>query len=366
MQPIVQIFGNIDLYALGLISKIPIITETKRFGGNKLFTDEIEIECKNYTNILSVDYFKSIFSGMRWKYGSCKIWDNNNIQRWNGVIRNIKLNHNNKSVKIISANSLSKYFSRNINYESSAWETPAQAFKNICDSVGFTYYDNNALNTSDSVYAENGCYIKCYFNSGDDITLQQAIEKIAEICGADIYGHDDLIYFKVFRIYSGGASYTITTDDMVKVPELDFLEDQLINDYNIKYVGCNDTATKDINNGNIGLISRQDNSNGVHDMAEIDGQAGNEIEIKDLPSAVFIGEQGIRKSHMGLSGIYPSPLKRNNFSVGSKFNKYIDINTYFKMDFIDESWTEKVFDPIEIKINSDAETIDISAVEVES
>ena len=108
MQPIVQIFGNIDLYALGLIAKIPVITETKRFGGNKLFTDEIEIECKNYTNILSVDNFKSIFSGMRWKYGSCKIWDNINIQRWNGVIRNIKLNHNNKSVKIISANSLSK------------------------------------------------------------------------------------------------------------------------------------------------------------------------------------------------------------------------------------------------------------------
>lgn len=362
MQPIILI-GDIDIYALGLVDKLPATTETKGLGRDKLFTDEIDIKCKNFNNEFSVDNPKSFFYKMRWRYMPVKWYDSDSILRWDGVLRDIERDHESKMAVIKTSNILAKYLNFNIEYESAAWETPADAFKNICAAIGFEYYDNKSVQESIDYYADNSCYIKCYFYKEDDVTFQQAIEKIADICAADIYGHNNKIHFKLYRKFTGKTSIIINDEDCKTAPAVTYLEAELVNNYNIKHVGCGDVATTDADNNNIGSISVL--NNGRHDLSEIDGQEGNEIEIKDLASAVFIGEQAIKRSHAGIDKVNPGALQRISLKLNQAFNKIVDINSYFKLNFSDESWVEKLFEVFETEIDHDANTFKIIAVECE-
>ena len=366
MQPIILI-GDTDIYSMGLVDKLPVSVETKGLGRDKLYTDELSINCKNFNNEFSVDNPKSLFYKSRWKYTPVKWWDSDGILRWDGVLRDIVRTHEgSKSAQLKSANIMSKYFGYNVEYESTAWETPAMAFKNICDAIGFTNYDNKTVQESIDYYTVNACYIKVYFYKEDDITFQQACEKIADVCAADIYGHSNKLHFKLYKKFSGNTSIEIIESDLKSAPAVSFLESELVNNYNIKYVGCDDTATKDADNNDIGMVSRRDEQNGVHDLAEIDGQEGNQIVIKDKASAVFIGEQAIKRTHYGIDKVNPGPLQQISFKLDEQFNKYMDINTYFKLSFSDEGWDKKLFEVFQSEIDFDSNELRIVAVESET
>ena len=88
-----------------------------------------------------------------------------------------------------------KYYERIIVYQSSTWETGADAFKNICDDIGFTAYDDASVNKSISELTEADCYLKVSLQQEDGVTFQSIIEKLGEVTNSDVYTHNNIVYF---------------------------------------------------------------------------------------------------------------------------------------------------------------------------
>ena len=152
---------NTDLIELGYIDNLPKIVEKKTFNRDKTFTNQIRINANNHNGFFSIGNPDSNFSGERWKYGAVKWYDENNDLIWDGVLIDILPKYEPPVIaQIISENILSKYFAKLISYESADWETPADAFKNICDDIGFTHYNMRSIVESRTLYEQNDCYIK--------------------------------------------------------------------------------------------------------------------------------------------------------------------------------------------------------------
>jgi len=367
MLPRVELFDGTDIYKLGYIDKLPKIAESKTLGRDKLVQNEAVFNVNNFDNFFSVDNPKSNFSNTRWRYKSIKWFDEDGTLRWDGIIRDIISLHakNKKTGKLVSNNVLSKFLNHNIEYESATWESPAQVFLKICDAIGFKAINLRSIEASDALYQNNNCFIKAFFGREDDITFQQAVDKIAMLGAADIYGHNNNLYFDLFREFTGGVVYTINDTDMISLPVVKSLESELINNYSINYVDSNETPATDLNSNNLGRISRKEENNGIHDMAEIDGDEGNDIEIKDKVSAVYLGEQNVKRTHKNLDNSRAGSLREILFEMSEKFKNLIDITTFFRMNLSDEGWNNKIFETYGAEIDSDRNILKLIAIERE-
>lgn len=362
MNPQVLITSdNLDIYKLGYVSKIIKVTEKKTFKRDKLIVNEISMNVKNFDNFFSVDNSTSIFNNSKWRFSMFKIINADGEIIWDGVVKDITRDHRTKLATIKSTDLLYKFFSTNIDYTSSDWETPATAFKNICDNYGFTAYNEKAVNDSISQYENANCDIKCYFDIADNTTFQQAIEKLGEIGCADVYTHKNEIHFTHWQAFTGGTKVKLIEKDLLKAPMVWSLEKEIINNYNIRYFDDSEIPATDDNNNNIGLISRNDF--GSHDLKVINGSNNNQIVIKDEVSAVYIGECYERRTHKNIE-TQPSPITAIQFSISGSHRDWIDLETYFSLTLSDESWDNKIFEIFQTVIDYDRNVIDIIAYEI--
>ncbi len=358
-KPRVIVLGNVDLYARGYINKLNSIKIEKTFRGQKLILNEFDILVKNFGNEFSMDNSKSFFHGIN--NPQIDIYDDENTHIFSGKIINIPRTHKDKTASLKISDTISKKQTQIISYVSTDWETPANAVKNILDNYS-VLYDENALNTSIATYTANSCYIKCVINTDDNLSLQSAIEKIAEIGCADAWIYLDKIYFKAYKPFTGGVKKHLVLDDLNEPPSVDMIFDSLINDYSIKYYGCADTAVTDAGENNIGGVSRT--KNGTRSLVTIDGKEDTQIMLKDETSAVYIGECYIKKTHRFLSTL-ALPRQALSFTMPLKNREWVDINTYFRLTFSEEEWTDKLFEIFGVEINMDGSIISILAYDVE-
>ncbi len=363
-NPQVLILGEeIDLYELGYVEKIVNIKENKTFKRDKLIVNTITQIVKNFDNFFSVDNPASIFQNIRWRFDAFKIKDQDGETIWDGIIYDISRDHKTKKAIIKSVDRLYKFQKKKISYLSDAFETAAAAFKNLCDQEGFTDYNPKAVQDSINQLTDQECLIKCYFGLDDDMTFQQAIEKLGEYGAADVYNHHNEIYFKHWQAYTGGVKVNLTTSDLLSPPKVYSSIKDMINDYRIGYVDDAGTPAIDSDNNNIGNISRSDY--GTQSLPEMDGSNNQQIEVQDLTSAVYIGETMIRRTHISLDTIPRSP-QIISFSLSLSHEDWIDLQTFFSLTLSDEGWDEKIFEIYGVTINYNKNIINLVAYEVQT
>lgn len=256
------LFLEQDLFSFGnsrqrLVLNLPDIHEKKGTQG-KLVTNNFTFECNNINGEFNIGSTSSFLSGQNWEYQPIQVIDEDNLIIWDGIVTNIRRNERERKAYIESKSKTYKYTKNPIDYESSDWETPGDAFKNLCDQESFTSYNNTLLQRSITKYTNEECYIKCNFNRSDGLTLFQAWEKISIYGCADIYSKTDYILganeicFDHWQLYYGGSSTSFVQNDLKSLPIINTLDSDIINQYNIGYDG--DTEITD--SAGLGAASR--------------------------------------------------------------------------------------------------------------
>ena len=360
-ETIVKIMGQ-DIFALGYVLKYPSIQEKKSFKKDKLINNTYNIEVQNKDNIFSVDNPVSMFYGQYWLYESILITGRSGETIWDGVITNIGRTHANKKAGIQSKNSLFKYRNEIIEYESDDWETGADAFKNVCDNIGFANYDDASVTASINALTGNDCLLKVNINKSDNLTFQSFIEKIAEYSNADAYSHNNQIYFVHWTPTTGGSVFTIEESDIKTLPTVSSDEANIINDYKVGYFEDLDDPATDSNGDNLGELSR--NIYSTKSLPEMNSNTG-QIIYQDKTSAQYIGQGYIKRTMKDFDG-QPQPLTKITFSIFSDYKQQMNLQTRFKLTLSEEAWENKLFEIFEFSVDEDKDAIKIVAYEVAS
>ena len=360
-DPQVNLLGQ-DIYALGYVDSILPIHEKKTFQKQFLIINSYDLLVKNYDNFFSVDNPVSIFHGTNWRYTTLQIIDENSEVIWNGIIIDIVRNPVNKTALIQSRDGLFQYRKELIEYTSTAYETGAEAVKNIMDDYSYTDYNQNAIETSITNLNDAGCTLKVDITKEDNVTLLQILDKLAVYCAADCYLHNNQVYFRHWIPYTGGTSIYLTENDILDIIEIKSSENTLINDYNIGYDGDLGVSATDEDNNDIGNASRL--KYGIHSLPELRCDTSNsQIWFENLASAVYIGESYIKRTNINYN-TQPRPL--TSFTARLKYNiqSWITLQTYCYVTFSDEGWNQKLFEIFEFTRDESAHTLTATFYEV--
>jgi len=359
-NPQVLILGQ-DLIELGYVIKYPPVSEMRSFQNDKLITNVDEIEVNNEDDFFSINNPASIFKDINWLYTPIQRKDSNGIVTWDGNLISVPRNHTNKTAILRSKNSMYQFRNEAIDYHSSTFETAADAFKNICDDVGFTNYNMKAVEDSIAQLTANSCKVMVNINTSDGLTFQQVCEKLGEYSNSDVYNHANDIYFVHWQPYAGGASITLNESDLKKLPSVIEDESELINDYNIGYDGDFGIPATDSNSNNIGSVSRD--RFGTKSLAEMRSGTDGQIVFETKAAAIYIGEGYIKRTTKNYNTI-PSPLSKISFEIFADNKNYINLQTKFRLNLSDEGWTNKIFEVFEFTVDEDNDSIVITAYEV--
>lgn len=364
-RPEIKILGDtIEIYekSYGLID----ITEYRTLKRDGLFINQITIKFRNFDYWFSANKPSSTFSGNRYEYKSIRLYDRNGIKIWDGLILKIVREYKSKSMNatIYSVDRLYRMKDRIVEYESAAWEAPASAAKNIMDNMSFTNYNNGAINESIVIQEAAGISIKCNFNESDETKFNEALNKLAEIGVADCFTFNNDVIYRGWEEFEGGCSISITSSDLISHPKVDTLIGDIVNDYKIKYYGASDFTT-DEDNDNYGEISRQDDFYGQHQYS-FDGSEGNQIMIENLAAAVAIGNNIMKRSHIGLLTNRPRSITTIQFELPFNFRKYLNVTSFLKFTYPAENWDEKIFEVMKTVRSEEKDSLKVLAYEVQN
>jgi len=351
---------TLDIYDLGYVVDIEDIEEQKSFQRDKLIVDEYELNVKNTDNFFSIDNTNSAFYGQAWLFSTLRIYDDNNVKIWDGIITDIERNHDDKTAVIRSKTSLAKYQNAIVAYESADWETPAHAFENICIAVGFTDYDTVTLTASKNAFTAANCFIKCDIYEEDGSNFQNILEKLAEYSASDCYMHAGKIYFQHWQEYNNQAFISIPEKNISSL-QVSTNSEEIINQC---YMGYYDDAGVPFEDGASGLGYKSRLRFGIQQMPELSTSGGEQqMQIKDLTSATYIFNSYVKMTTKNYSGS-PRPRTKINMTINADIGEYIDLKSYLKINYSGESWAEKVFEIYEFTINKNENTISLICFEV--
>jgi hypothetical protein len=352
-----------------ITDKIPTLdlSQLKTFERGTFTINEITVEAKNSDDFFSCDNPKSVYAGGQWLYTQLKIFDDSDFLIWNGVITDIEREHDNKTCRIISKDSLIVNQKAAIEYYSTNWETIADAAKNICIQVGYTDYNVGAMEKSIEALSSAGALCAVSFAKTDGLSFQQSLWKLAEYCGADIYMYNNELYFKHWTKETGGTPLKLNDRDFLEMPLVKASSNLIINNYEITYFGAPQSATTgiytptaDTENNGIGAYSRSLYGNkALPQLNAVDGQ----IIFYNEATAIYIGETYIRKTHTNIDSVNPEPLRHIEFIISTKHKQYVNLETPLSITLSDEAWVNKIFNVHSSNINEEDQTITITAFE---
>lgn len=358
--PQVLILGK-DIYP-DYVEKLQNITKIKTFDKMQLISNEYKLPVLNRDNQFSVNNSDSMFHGIDWLYTDIEIINSDNETDWKGDLVRIPRDHKSGKAMLVSKDSYFKFRDEIIEYESDGWELGADAFKNICDLVGYSDYDTANYQKSVGLLETAGCYIKCNFNKSANVNFQNAINKIALYSNAYVFCNNNVMSFKVWEYHTTGAHFSIADSDIKTTCKVDEDIKSLYNDYSISYTDDLGTPATDSANDNIGLISRQKHKNKTF---VIRGDNNSQIVFKDLTSAVYIGNGKIKRVHKELS-TNPKPLSFINFGLYKDFESRLTIDSFFNLTLDKEGWENNIMEPYKFTISQEKNDISILAYEVAS
>jgi len=355
------ILDQYDLVELGKVSKLININEKRTFRKTKLITNTYTFNVDNDDDFFSVTKPGSIFHGSNWRYSLIKALNPDGIKIWEGIIMDIVRNHETKKARIICKNTFFNYRKEVVDYQSSSYETGASAFKNICDAVGFTKYNRKAFTDSDTQLDNANCKLRCNFNVEDGVSFMEAISKLAEYSNADLYVHNDELYFRHWQEFTGGVTITVEADrkgQLRKAPEASSPEKDILNDYEIDYEGSGETPATDANSGNFGAASRR--KFGRKKLPAFRTGDNGQIVFENKTSASYIGKSYMNETNRDLT-TRPEPPVKNIFSVPFDYERLIQLGTFFRFNFDEEGWENKVFDTYEFTSSEENDEIKIAS-----
>jgi len=364
-NPRVLIFGDsIDLVADGKIDNLKQISELKTFRRDKLIDNQYTFTVKNYDNMFSEDNPVSILHGNDWRYGTVKVYNSNEELIWDGVVEDIQPDFENKTVKFVTKSILTEYMDTTIEYESSTWETAAESAKNILDNYSFENYSESIITQAHDLLDANSCYVMCNILKSDGMTLKNAIEKLAEFSASDAYMSRNQLQFKHWQEYSGGNKIILEEKNIYNLKCVSLMS-EIINDYSIDYYDSDGTPATDALNDNLGSVSR-----GLYktkSLGTFDSGINKQIVFKDNTSAVYVGNQYQKRTHkyITVANRNPLPLKQITFDIKMLGQDWVDMESYFKLNFSDMTWTEKLFEVYGITYNENKNMQLITGVEVD-
>jgi hypothetical protein len=239
---------------------------------------------------------------------------------------------------------------------------------NIFVQQGFTDYDNRTLQNSIATLTAGNCYCRVSFEKSESVSMFTAVQKLAQYAGADAYLYRNNIFFQVWRPFTGGVSisfdYTNSNKMPRTAPKVISLEETFFNDYFIEYQGQVDPnipATDD-NSNNIGALSRA--RYGTQQVPEMrsGSYTSKQIAFRDKTSAIFVGENLIRRCHTNLLTA-PKALQQIDFDVDYSYKDYINLGDYFSMTFPEEGWVNKIFEVAGTKRSMDSQVVSVTGWE---
>lgn len=356
--PQVLILGK-DIYT-DYVENLQNITKEKTFDKMRLITNQYTLPVLNRDNQFSINNPVSMFHGIRWLYTPVDIINKDEEYDFRGSL--IGIPRLNGKANLVLKDTFYKFRNNIIEYESSTWETGAEAFKNICDNIGYEDYSQSSYQKSYNILNTAGCKIKCNFNLSSGVTFQNAINKIALFSNAFVYMDNNEMHFKTFEYITSGISFTIKDSDLKGTPKIDEDESSMYNDYSISYYGDLGIPATDILNNNIGEVSRNINETKTIVMR---GDNRSQIIFENLTSAVFIGEGKIKRTHKTLL-TNPQPLSFMNFNLYKDFERQLTLNTNFYMNYNIEDWDNNIMEPFSYTVSQVTNDISVLAYEVAS
>ncbi len=357
MLPRVLIFGK-NIYS-DYVEKLQDISISKTFDKMQLITNQYILPVLNRDNQFSINNPVSLFHGDDWLYTPVDIINSDGDYDFRGVLTNVPRAHANAKANLVLKESFFKFRDDVIEYESTGFETGADAFKNICESVGYTDYDNSAYLLSKNILDGNSA-IHCNFNKSSGVTFQNAINKIALYSNASVYLLNNLLLFEVWKYNNDSVSFSVLESDLKAGINVNEDEGSMYNDYYINYYDDLGSPAIDSENSNIGEVSRS--KNGTKTFV-IRGENDSQIIFEDLESAVFIGTGKIQRTHKNLS-TNPKPLSFIDFSLYKDFESRIQLNNLFKLTYSRESWNAHIFEPFKYTVSNTIDDINITAYEM--
>lgn len=354
-----------DLFALGLIEKLPSAKEKKTFQRKSVIANDWSFNCRNIDNFFSTGNSVSPFNNNDWMYSPIEYKDEDGTTRWKGVLVDVVTDQHRKTAALVCKDALFHFREKLVTYTSSDWETGAEAALNIMDSCGFTDYSISSLNTSKERLEDVNAELKCNFLTEDGITMFKAIQMLGLYSAADVYTHHNDVYFDVWQpIGTRGTSVNINIDKKTRplaAPKVQYIERIFINDYQIDYDGSGDVPLTDASAGNIGEISRI--RYGTKSLQAFDTGTEKQVVFRNTTTAQAIGEKYIRRSNANLSTV-PRTIMKIAFELDYSFKYVIELGLRFSFTLSDENWDRKLFEVFEYDMNRDTQRIKVVGYEL--
>lgn len=349
------------------ISKSINIEEYKTFHRDYLITNVYTFDVKNIDNLFTPNHPDSFFYGKDYLYMPVVIKNRNNDIIWDGIIQGVERNHDSCIASITTVPAIHKWREYPVVYTSADWETPAAAMSNIFIACGFTDYDTKSILSSSDILDTNSCYCKVTMTEIDGVKLLDCVDLLSEVACADAYSHNGLIYFKHWHPVYTGHIISIGEKNILSMKSVSDGEDNIINDYSIRYDTDGDVPAIDSAHGNIGALSRTryGTKTGItlDTGRELITDDVPQIMFKDTTSAAYIGEQYIKRSHVDLE-TNPRPAQIVQMSVSIDYEQYINLDSFIRLTFSRENWTEKLFEVYRFGLDYDRNIINLILYEV--
>ncbi len=364
MQRVLLTANEYDIFSNGYITNAFSTVEERTFMRNHILLNSFDIVVKNFNNVFSYNNPKSIFSG-RDLLQPIKIYDYSGRLIFQGFTRDIARDHLSKTATLRVVDELDQYVARKVEYVSAAWETPAAAFKNMCDANGVSFYNAGSVARSDALLTAAGVYIRVSVSKSDNVGVLSFMEKLGLMGCADVYMHANEVWYRVWLTFANNGlpvDASFGPKDLIGSPKISFMFTEMVNQYRIGYSGSGVSPATDDALGNIGAASRA--LYGTQDLSEFQCDDKDQIVLKDVTGAQYIGEAYVRRCHYMLS-TRPTPIQQVEFSLKIQASSYVTVNSYIRLTFPDEGWTAKLFEVMRVETNPTTNLMHVTAYEVD-
>lgn len=360
------IVNGVDLIAKGKVVEIPNLEYMRSFENDRLFINETRIKCKNEDGYFNADNPNSFFSTFINSKKEFKRWDKFGNLVFDGyLVAKPLIDENTLQAELLGRGKYHTSRYDRIVY-SGGVENGAEAFENIMIQLELEdLIDLPSLNKSKGVLDLNSVQIQVTTDADSELNFLDLIEKIAKYSCADIYDYKGKVHFQVWqevdtRLIS--KSIDLNGEGIKGKPVINPIEGEkyLVNDYNIRYNGDGGVAATDGANDDIGSLSR-DNYD-THSLQDV--ESTTPIEFQNLASAVWVGNQHIKRSHVSLL-IRPEPRQKLTYIIDDEILNNMDLTTIAKMNYDPQAWVNKPFEVHRILFDDNDNAVEIEGWELD-
>lgn len=366
------LINGIDIIANGwTVAKFNLNEEMNLLDNTIVFPD-VSLEIHDFDNALSPLSPQSIFYGDDFSKYGISFYDDFGNLIYSGKIRDIKTLTDNKKLEFTLENSSMSIFEQNLQYvrDISDNYVPAKIVEDILVINGLKdlIYKNGSLVPSLARAIEKQEELQFYIGATvsleDNITMGQALEKLAKISGAYFFYTDLQLQLSLWEELSQirRASHTFTESDLHEMPVLNYDTSYIINNYQVDMASESDPLQTILDTGfnNIGLESR--NKFGNKDLDVIDLNIDSSPFFANptsnsLTIAIEVGEGYIKR--------FKENLLRAEFAIRTSEHDRIRLNDFIAMNLNNSKYdlSSKLFLITGVNIDDDTGLTTITCLE---